>query len=121
MRMLERRTSRSTMVLEDDDVAEPAILLQVLYAFAERPQHLLHGRIPHRRQRLLVTRGLDDDLMGADAVHLVEQPLALAVERTLDTQHGILIGHDAQIPARAVGAAAVAPVRQQLARRHVLM
>ena len=37
MRMVERGAGGHTVVLEDDDVAEAAILLQVLHALAERP------------------------------------------------------------------------------------
>src|SRR5688572_19010317 len=67
-----------------------------------------------------MARRLDDHLVGADAVHLVEESLALAVERAFDAQHGELVGHDAQAPAGPVRRAAVA-MRQQLVRRHVLV
>ena len=60
------------------------------------------SELRHRREPLVVVRRLDDDLVGADAAHAVEHPLALAVERALDAQRRKLVGHDAQVPAGAV-------------------
>src|ERR687898_1910343 len=100
--MLEMRAGGRAVILEDDDRAEAAILLQIVDALAESTEHLLDIALPHRRQRLLVARRLDDHLVGADAVHLVEEALALAVERAFDAQHGKLVRHDAQAPAGPV-------------------
>ena len=86
------------VVLEDQDVPEPRVLLQVEHALAERPQHALDGDDRQRGQRLRVLGRLDDHLVGADAVHLVEQPLALAVERALDLQRGELVRDDPHVP-----------------------
>src|SRR5688500_67814 len=99
MRMIEMRARRRAMVLEDDDVAETAVPLQVVYALAAGPQHLLDVALRHRRQRLLMPGRLDDHLVRADAIHLVEQTFALAVERAFHAQHGELVRHDAQAPA----------------------
>ena len=100
--VLERRAGRRAVVLEQQDVAEPDVVLQIEHAVAERPQHALDLRLRHRRKPLVVIGRLDDDLVRADAAHPVEHPLALAVERALDAQRRELVGHDAQVPAGAV-------------------
>src|SRR6478735_4244163 len=109
------------MILEHDDVAEAPVLLQVLDAFAARPQHLLHCSIAHGGQRLVVSRCLDDDLVRADAVHLVEQPLTLPVQRSFYSQHRKLIGDHAQIPAWRVGRTAIPAKGRDLMGRHRLV
>ena len=101
--MIERRARRLAVILEDDDVAEAAVAFEVLHAVAEGAQHLLHGRLPHRRERIDVAGGFDDHFVRADAVHPVEQALAAAIERALDAEHGKLIRDDAQVPAGTVG------------------
>ena len=121
MRMLERRAGRRAVVLEDQDVAEPPILLQVGHPLAVRPEHLLDLRLAHRRQRLVVIRRLDDHFVRADAVHPIEQPLAFAIEIALHLQRRKPVRHDAEVPARRVRRAAVLPERPDLGRRHVLV
>ena len=59
--------------------------------------------------------------MRADAVHLVEDALALPIERPLDTQNRELIRDDAEIPARHVRPAAVVAHGEELGRRHLLV
>ena len=54
MRVVERRPGRGAVILENDDVAEAAILFQIPHPLLERPQHLLHRRVAHRRQRQVV-------------------------------------------------------------------
>ena len=102
MRMLERRASRPAVVLEQQDVAQAAVLPEVAHALAERRQHPLDLGLGHRRQRLDVIGRLDDDFVRADPVHAIEHPLAFAVEPALDLQRRKLVGHDAQFPAGTV-------------------
>ena len=52
----------------------------------------------------LVERALDDDLVGADAVHLVVDAVAALVQVAFDLQRGELVRHDADAPAAFVGA-----------------
>jgi len=84
MGMIQRRTRRGAVVLEHDDVAETAILTQILHPFARGPQHLLDRFVTHVGEHVEVARRLDNHLVRADAVHLVENPLALTIERAFD-------------------------------------
>jgi hypothetical protein len=63
---------------------------------------------------------LDDHFVGADAVHLVEQPLALAIEQTFNLQRRVLVRDDAHVPAGPVRPPAP-PVTQHLAGRERLV
>src|SRR5918993_5943653 len=116
MRVLERGPGGNPVVFEDQDRLEPRVLLEVEHALPERPQHALDGDYGQRRERLPVLGRLDDHLVRADAAHLVEQALALAIERALHLQRRKLVRDDADVPPGAVGPSA-APVAQHLARR----
>src|SRR5687768_1438899 len=102
MRMIERRTSRGAMVLEDDDVAQADVAFQVEHTLAPRPEDFLNRGLRQRRERLAVTRCLDDDFVRADAVHAIEQPFAFAIEIALHAQCRKLVGYDAHVPPTAV-------------------
>ena len=65
-------------------------------------------------------RRLDDDLVGADAVHPIEEALAFAIEIPFNLQRRVLVRHDAHVPARSVWLAAIAK-GQDLGRRHALV
>ena len=67
-----------------------------------------------RGQRVLVPRRLDHHLVRADAGHLVEQPLALAIEDGLDADHRRLVGNDARCASR--GRSARRPIDPPTAR-----
>ena len=71
--------------------------------------------------RDFVEGALDDDLVGADAVHLVVDAVAALVEVALDLQGGELVGHDADAPALLVGPGAAVAVGEDLVRRLVLV
>src|SRR5262249_15747137 len=73
------------------------------------------------RKRLVVIGRLDDDLVGADSVHAIEEPLALAVERAFNLERWKLIRHDTQVPIGPVRGTAVSAVRQHLRRREILV
>ena len=64
---------------------------------------------------------LDDDLVGADAVHHVVDAVAALVQVPLDLERGELVGDDADSPARAVRPRAVVAVGEDLGRRLVLV
>ena len=80
VRVLQRGTRRGTVVLENDLRPESPVALGDPGRAPPRRQHLLDRALVHRRQRVLVARRLDDHFVGADAVHLVEEPLATPVE-----------------------------------------
>src|SRR5450759_4897107 len=86
------------MVLEEDDVAETVVLLQIDDALLEGPEDLFDEFLGHVAKGLAVVGPFDDDLMGADAVHLVVHALALAVQLAFDAEDGEFIGHDAHPP-----------------------
>ena len=114
--MLERGAGGNPVVLENQDRFEPRVLLQVEHTLSERPQHALDGDDRQRGERLRVLGRLDDHFVGADAAHLVEETLTLAVERAFHLQRRELVRDDPDVPPGAVGAAATA-VAQHLARR----
>src|SRR5580700_9697783 len=58
----------------------------------------------------------DDYLMRADAVHLVKEALALAVEIAFDAECGEFVGYDANGPARGVCASVAPAVNENLRR-----
>ena len=120
VRMFQRRARRFAVVLEKQDVAEAAVLLQIVDALLERPEHLFDLLLRHLAQGLVVVRPLDDHLVGADAVHLVVHALALAVQLAFDAQRRELVGHHAHPPSRLVAVAGVA-VGQHLRRRLVFI
>ena len=70
--------------------------------------------------RDFVERALDDDFVGADAVHLVVDAVAALVEVALDLQGGELVGHHADAPALFVGLRVAVAVGEDLVRRVVL-
>jgi hypothetical protein len=113
--------SSRAVVLEDEDVAEPPILPQVEHTLAISPEDPLnrHGR--QRGQGRVVLGRLDDHLVGADAVHLVEQALALSVEPTFHLQRRELVRHHTHVPPGTVRRRAVAAIRQHFARRVLLV
>jgi hypothetical protein len=102
-------------------VPEPAVPLEIEDALAVRPQHALDLGLRHQRHRPIVIGRLDDHLVRPDAVHPVEQPLALAVERAFHVQRRKLVRHHAQLPPRGIGRAAVVAVRQHFGRRERLV
>ena len=108
------------MVLEDEDVAQPAVLLQVQDPLAVRPQNALDFRLGHRSERPIVVRRLDDHFVRADAVHAIEHAVAFAIQRPFHLQRRKLVRHDPKIPPGRIRRAAVLAVRQDLRRRHRL-
>ena len=100
VRMLQRCAGRPARVLEDEDVSKPRILLEVQDAVVERPQDVLDPPLAHAGEGLAVLGRLDDDLVGADAVHLVVHAVALAVQIALDLERRELVRHHPQLPVR---------------------
>src|SRR2546426_9619698 len=100
--MLERGTGGFAVILENQDVLETAVLLEVENTVAEGPEHVFDALGRQRAQAGVVVRGLDNDLVRSDAVHLVEHALGLAVQIALDAEGRELVGNHAHRPARAV-------------------
>src|SRR5205085_12223668 len=71
MGMFERRAGGFAVVFENQDVLEAAVFLQVENAVAEGPEDVFDPFGREGGEAGVVVGGLDDDLMRADAVHLV--------------------------------------------------
>ena len=119
--VLERGARGRAVVLEHQDVLEAWVLLEVDHAFAEREEHVRDGFDRERGERGRVRRRLDHDLVGADAVHPVEEPFARRLELPLDPEGGELVRHDAVRPPRPVRTALGAPAGEELGRGLVLV
>ena len=90
-----------SVVLEDQDVLEAPVLLQVDDAVAKCPEHVFDSLLGKSRQSGIVLGRLDDDLVRADAVHLVEHAFGLATQASLDAKRGKLVRDHAHRPASA--------------------
>ena len=96
--VLQRGACCFAMVLENEDVLEPAIFLQVEDAITEGPQDILDALGRQRGQAGIVVWGLDNDLMRPDPVHLVEHTFGLAVQVSLNAKRWKFVGHDPDRP-----------------------
>ena len=83
MRMLERSTRGFSMILEQQDVVQPPVLLEIEHTFAKRPQHIFYLLVAHGTQGRDMIRRFDDHLMGPYAIHAIKQTVAFAVEVNL--------------------------------------
>src|SRR5580704_9647874 len=117
MSMLERGAGRLAVILEQQDVAEAAIVLQVEHAIAVSPENFLHRFLAQVRERLHVVGRFDDHFVRAHAVHAIEQAFALAIEAPFNSQSRKFIWHNAEGPARGVLSCAVAAVGENFRRR----
>ncbi len=106
--MFERAPGAFTLILEQQHVLQAAVVLQVIHAVAEGKQHLLDGALGELRHAERVFGGFDDHFVRADALHPVEEAFALTIQIALDSQHGELVGHHAEAPARLIGRGTVA-------------
>src|SRR5882762_8475560 len=114
--VLHRRARAFSVILENQHVAEPLVVLQIQHPVAIRPQYILQRALRQRSQRRRVIRRFDDHFMRADSVHLVEQPLALFIEFAFDPQRRKFVWHHSNGPSRSVRTTAVSPVHQHLIR-----
>src|SRR5262249_18522417 len=106
--MFQRGAGSLAVVLEEQDVAQPPVVLQVVDAVTESPENLFDRFFAELGQAQRVLRGLDEDFVRTDSLHLVEQPFAFAFELAFNAEDGELVGYDSQRPAALIGAAAVA-------------
>ena len=114
MGMLQRSAGGLAVIFENQDVAEALVVFQVEHAVAVRPQNVFDSAFSARlRERRGVIRRFDDHFVRADAIHLVEQAFAFAIEVAFDAQRRKFIRHDANATSPAcLFAAAVAAVHQ---------
>src|SRR5919108_1667913 len=98
MGMFERSSSSFTVVLKYEDVFKTLVFLQINHAIAKCPDHIFHALDGHVSESLVVLGSFYDDLVSADAVHLVEHALGLAIKVALDAECRELVGNHAHAP-----------------------
>src|SRR2546427_7930643 len=119
--MLERCAGRLTVVLEHEDILEARILLEIAQTLAKGDEHVGDGRHRERREGGGVLRCLDHDLVGAHAVHPVEETFAGRLELALDPERRELVRHHPVRPAGLVRATPGTPAGENLGRGLVLV
>src|SRR5258708_536353 len=117
VRMFEGSAGGFSVIFEDKDVTEAFVVFKIEHAVAVSPQNIFDGARLKSGERGHVVGRFDDDFVGADSVHFVEQAFAFAIEIAFDAERPEAIGNDANVPAGSVGAAAVAAVNKNLGRR----
>ncbi len=100
MGVLQARAGGRADVLEEHAVNESRVAFEVDQPVAIDPEDfadVVFGKLGHAD---LVLRALDDDLMRADAGHLVVDPLAALVELAFDLEGGEPVGDDPDAASR---------------------
>src|ERR1035438_10379466 len=119
--MLQRRSRRFTVILEQQNVLKSPILLQIENAIAKRPQHILNLFRRKRSQGSSVVGRLNHNFVSANPVHLVEHSLGLLVQVAFNTESRKLIRHHPHRPAWSILLRSVAiiarSIRENLRRR----
>src|SRR6267154_2322790 len=100
--MFERRTGCFPVIFEEQNVFEAPIFLKIENAIPKRPQNIfdLFGGKPSQGD--VVIGRLNDHLVSADAVHLVEHPLRLLVQTAFNAECRELVGNDPNRPTRPI-------------------
>jgi len=109
VRMFQRGPGRHAVVLEHEHMAKPHIPSQIRDSFTVGPQDVGDGGHGQRGQALLMTRGLDNDLVGPDPVHLVVNAFSLPVELSFDAEGWKLVWNDAKGPPGLVRGRSIVP------------
>ena len=114
--VVQRGAGRSAVVFEHRNVAKPHIALEVCDPITNGAQDSFESYRGQVGQGFLVVGRLDDDFMGPDPVHAVEESDPFPVEGAFDLQGWKLIRNDPNLPARAVGLAAGRPMGENFSR-----
>jgi hypothetical protein len=109
------------VVLEDEDIAEPWVTLEVGDPFAVGPEHVLHCFGRKSRQRLLMERGFNQNLMGSDPVHLVVDAFPLTIQFSFDSKGREFVRNNPETPSRRIRRCSVASKGEDLWRSFVLV
>src|SRR5256712_7686490 len=97
------------------------MLLEIAQTLAKGDEHVGDGRHRERREGGGVLRCLDHDLVGAHAVHPVEETFAGRLELALDPERRELVRHHPVRPAGLVRATPGTPAGENLGRGLVLV
>src|SRR6185437_15769274 len=118
MRMIERSPRGLAMVLEDHDVLKTTVLFEIENPVTKCPEQVFHPFYRHGGQSFHMVGGLNDHLMSADAVHLDEHSIGLAVQVTFNAQSRKFVRHHTQVPVCVALASIFSrPIRQNFRRR----
>src|SRR5580693_21674 len=98
------------MILENQDITKPLVILEIEHAIAVGPEDVLDSSIRQGSQSCQMVGSFDDHFVGADAVHFVEEAFAFAIEIAFDAKSRKFVGHYAHRPPWRVGAAIAASV-----------
>jgi hypothetical protein len=119
--MFERGSGRDPLVLKDENIAKALVPSQVDDSLPISPQNLLHPLDGQRRQRLLMERGFDHDLMSPNPIHLIVHSFTLSVQISFNPEGWELVGNDPKAPTGRVGADSIVAKGQDLRRGLVLV
>src|SRR5690606_7620384 len=97
--MIERRSCRCSLILEDQSMNEPRIFLQIDETIPVDPEHFTDVIDAQPRHANFEVRALDDHLVRPDAIHQVIDAVPSLVESPFDLQGGELVRYDADPPA----------------------
>src|SRR5579863_9319864 len=86
------------MVLENQDVLEPSVLLQIKNPVAEGPKYIFDSFGRQSSKSSGVVGSFDDDLVGPNPIHAVEHALSLAAQASFNPESGKLIGDHSDRP-----------------------
>ena len=109
------------MVPEDQDVLEPHVSLEIETTVAVGKQSAVDLLAAHVREASVVLGALDNDLVGADAVHHVVHPESGRIEVAFDHERRELVRNYPDGPAWSVGQRLRRPVAENLGRSHQLV
>src|SRR5262249_14544705 len=89
MRVRERRSGLPAVVAKQQQVLEPGVPVEVAVPLAVHPQRRRELVGTHDGGMCRMLGRLDDDLVGADTAHALEQAVHPEVGRAFDAQRGV--------------------------------
>ena len=117
VRMVERDRRGGARVLEDDDRPKAVVAPEVEHPLLVGVDDLLERGHGKGRERVVVARRFDHELVCADAVHEVVDAVATPLEVAFDAERGKLVRDHADAPRRTIRATVGRALRVELGRR----
>jgi hypothetical protein len=109
------------VVLKDQDIAEPWVTLEINHPFAIGPKHVLHCFGRKGRQRLLMERGFNQNLVGSDPVHFIVDAFSLTIQFSFNSKGREFVRDNPEAPSRRIRRRSVASKGENLWRCFVLV
>ena len=104
------------MIFEKQNVAEAMVIFEVENPVSIGPKYLFNRSLRHRREGCLVVGSFDNYLVGAHAVHAIEEALALAIQIAFYPQRRKFIGDHSERPPRGILCPAVPAIGENFRR-----